>query len=82
MLDEGFCVLPLFRVVECTVSVHAVGTVLQKRVTQHVKGVIVLVIPDQRNGLPVVILKRIFQDGSSVGAFQVISGSPAAKVIL
>ena len=58
--------LAAFILVEGAVGIHAFFSVLQQGMPQHVVGVIVLVVPHQGHCLPIIVLERIPQDGSSI----------------
>ena len=70
-----------FRFVECAVGVNAVLTVLQQRMAQNIHCIVVLMVPDQRDRLPVIALECVLADRASIGAFQIVTGSPATEIV-
>ena len=68
-------------VVKRAVGVHAFILILKERVSEHVFGVTVTVLPDQRNRAAVVACKSIASNRSAITAPEVILGRPAAKVV-
>ena len=69
-------------IVESAVSVNAILAVFQQRMTQDIGRVIVLVIPDEGDGLSVAMSKRITADGAAITAHKIIARCPAAEVVL
>ena len=59
-------VLCALSVIEVTVSVNAIGTILQDGMTKNVRYVLVSVLPDERNFHAIILFKSIRQDSSSV----------------
>ena len=82
MLNQKLCSLTAFGVVELTIGIHAFVTVLQQRVAEDFIRIRMLMIPNQRNLLTVICLECIFSDNPSVRAFQVITCSPTAKIVI
>ena len=80
MLHKLLGGLSLLTVVELGVAVDPIVSVLQQRVTQHVVGRVMPVLPDQRNGSAIVVNKRPRTNCSTVGASQVISCGVATEV--
>ena len=69
-------------VVEGTVSVNAILAVFQQRMAQNIGRVVVLMIPDEGDGLSVAMRERITADGAAITAHKVIARRPAAEVVL
>ena len=70
------------RIIERTISVHALITVLQHSVTKHVINRIVLVIPHKRDTLTVLVRKSILHDCTAIATQNVIPRSPASKIVV
>ena len=81
MLYEEFCVLGIFRIVERTIRINAVLTILKEGVTKNVVGVVVVVVPHQRYCFTVVICKSVLHDGATVRTTTIRSGCPATKIV-
>ena len=79
--DDFFRLLTRMCVVEGAVGVNAFFPVFQDCVPEHIIGVVMLMHPYQRDPAAVIILKRVFPDGTPVTAAQVIFCGPAAEVI-
>ena len=67
-------------VVEVAVGIHALIPLLQDGVSQNKAGIVVEVVVDKRDFLPVIVLKRTFHDGEAVRASEVSSGCPTAEI--
>ena len=80
MLNEGLSRFALFGIIKYTVSINAIVSVLKNSVTKNRIGVVVVMIPNQRNGLAIVMLKSIFFDDPSVSTKEIVSGCIARKV--
>ena len=82
MGDRLFHHLGVGGVVEEAIGVHALVMLFQNRMAQNAGGVIVDVVPDKGNFLPVIVLKRPFHDGAAIGASEIDSGCPSAEITL
>ena len=70
------------RFVKGSVTIHAIVTVLENDIAKQVLGIVMVVLPYQRNGLTVLIGERILANGESVGAQQIVLGHVTAEVTL
>ena len=82
MLNQQLGRLAALRVVEGTIGVHAVLPVFQQGMAQNIERVVVLMVPDQRDGGAVAVGKGVLSDNPAVTADQIISGCPAAAITL
>ena len=73
-------VLSRVGVVEVTVGVDAIRSILQHRMTENVGGLVVAMLPDQRHGHLVLVLEGIRHDGPTVGALETGLSGPTAEV--
>ena len=80
MLDQEFGRFAALGLVEGTVGIYAICPVFQQGMSQNVGGIVVLVVPYQRDHSSITILECVLLDGPSIGADKVVSGCPAAKV--
>ena len=69
-----------FSVIEEAIGIHAFLTILKPSMAKNIARIVVLVIPNQRNLNSIIFLKRIMANYSTIRAFKVISGSPAAEI--
>ena len=70
------------RFVKGSVTIHAIVTVLENHIAKQVLGIVMVVLPYQRNGLTVLIDERILANDESVGAAQIVLGHVTAEVTL
>ena len=82
MHDKRFSISALWRVIKISIGVNTFWLILEKTMTKNLFRIIVSVSPYQRHGHPVVVNECVFSNCSSVGAFNVITSSPATKVIM
>ena len=82
MLHDQLSCLAGRGIVESAVSVNAILAVFQQRMTQNIGRVVVLVIPDEGDGLSVAMSKRITADSAAITAHKIIARCPAAEVVL
>ena len=76
-----FCSVPsLGRLVEETVPVDAILTMLEDDMSEDALRISVSVLPDERHLHLVLVSERIRQDGSSVGALQARLGDVATEI--
>ena len=79
MLNEGLSRFTLFGIIKYTVSINAIVSVLKDSVTKNRIGVIMVMIPNQRNSLAVVMFEGIFSNDSSISTKEIVSGCIARK---
>src|SRR5699024_6624538 len=60
----------------------ALRTILKQRMTQNIVGVIVLMIPNQRNFSTAVVFKSIFTNCSTISTQDVVHSRPTRKIVL
>ena len=77
---QGLGVVGRFGGVEICVCIHTIFPVLENRVAQYVARIVVSVLPNKRNLLPVVDLERVRHNGPAVGALETSLGCVTAKV--
>ena len=81
VLDEFFGVATHRRAVKRTIAVDAVLTVLQYGMAEHIIDVAMVVLVDQRHLLTVLIGEGVLQDGSPVGATDVVPRGVTTEII-
>ena len=74
MTDELPSVVARIGRVQLAVGVDAVLAVLELGMTEHVLGIGMTVLPDERDVLAVVLDERILQDGPTVTARHIVLG--------
>ena len=77
-----FCCLPRFAIIEGAICIHTFVTILEQCMTENIVGVAVIVVINQRNGLSVIALERIFTNNSTVSAQEIVPRGPATEIIL
>ena len=82
VLDKRFCCLAILGVIQRTVGVNAILTILKHSVPKDVIGIIVNVLVNQRDNLAISIRKCVLHDGTAIRALQADLGGIATKVIL
>ena len=70
-----------FALIECAIGIYTLIAILEQRMTQNIIRVIMTVVPNQRNGLSIVVLERILTNGSTIGAQNVVSRGPTTKIV-
>ena len=70
------------RVVQISISINALWTIFEQRVTDHHGRIIMTMIPYHGNFSPVVHLERVSRDDTSIGTTEVIASSPTTEVVL
>jgi hypothetical protein len=68
------------RVVEVGTGVNTLGTILEERMSENILRTVILVLPDERNFLPVLMLEGTIPKNSTVRAQQIVLGCPSTKV--
>ena len=71
MLHRLHGVLSCVRLIEESVRINTIVSVLQLGVTENVIYVAVAVLPNQRNGITIVILERVRKNGSTIRTLDV-----------
>ena len=79
--DHLFGVLTRRGIIECSVSKYAFVSIHQKSMTENIRSVIVLMIPNKRNCSTVIGDKSIFPDCPAIGTLNIVSSSPATKIV-
>ena len=77
-----FCGFSAFGIVECAICIDTFIAMLQYSLPENFIHIVVFMIPHQRYFCSVVMFECVRSYNSSVGAFNVSSVSPAAKIIL
>ena len=80
VLHGLFNMLRRFGVIEITIAIDTVGSVLKFAVTENVQRIMMLVHVDQGHCLTVIVLECVAADNPSVCAKQVILRGPATEV--
>jgi hypothetical protein len=81
MLNQFFCCLAGFGIIERAISIDAFGSILETCMTENFVGAVMLMVPNQRDFLSIVMFESVFHDNSAVRAFEIGFGSPAAEII-
>src|SRR3954470_9429957 len=66
MLHQLLGVLALGRIVEESVRIHTVFTMLERRISEDIARLTMIVLPDERNSFFVLMLEGIWHNGSAV----------------
>jgi hypothetical protein len=82
MLNKGSGVHALLCLVESAISVYALVAILKKSMAKNVEGIVVLVIPYQRNDHAIIVLKSVVLDHTAIRTPDVIARRPATEIIL
>ena len=69
-------------VIELTVSIHALWTILKQCMPKNIGYIFVLMGPNERHDLTVAMRKCILLDDSAIGASHITLGCPSTKVIV
>ena len=82
MFNGNLGTLSLLGVVKGAIGTDAFLLIVQKRLTQNILRVIVLMIPYKGNGLAVTVLEGILTNGAAVRAENIVSRRPSAEIVL
>jgi hypothetical protein len=66
MLNKNLGKLTVLGFIECTVRVNAFVTILEQCMSKDIVRLIVLMVPNQGNGLTVILFKCISSNGSAI----------------
>ena len=68
--------------VDETIGVHTLVTILKQSVPDDIVGAVVLVIPNKRNRFTIAIGESVMTNDSTVRALNVVTSGPASKIRL
>ena len=68
--------LTIFAVIKEAISINALITILENCVAENSIGIVVLMVPNQRNSLAIIVLKCVFLNDSAIPAKQIITSGP------
>ena len=71
-----------FSIIEEAIGINTFVTIFEPGVTKNISRIVVLVIPNQRDFDPIISLKCVPTNYSSIRASKIISGSPAAEITI
>ena len=80
MLEQFPRVVSSGGVVEVAVSVNALGSVFQSDVAENVVGVVVTVLPDERDNVPIIVCECVVANSSPVTAPNIVLGRPPGEI--
>ena len=82
MLHKKFSGLSRFRFIKLTICINTFVTILQKSVAKNVVGIVMLVVPYERNLLPIIFFECVFHNCSAIRTFKIGFCGPSTKIIL
>ena len=82
MLNKKLCGLTRFSIIKGTVSIHTFILIVKQDIAKNFIRIVMLMVPNKRNLLTIVMLKCILHDCSSISTFKVILRNPTTKIIL
>ena len=80
--EEILDVLGSIGLVQITVGVDTIITVLKKGVTENIVRLVVRVLPDERDLTTVVVLEGVVSNNTAIGALQVVLRGVATEVVV
>ena len=82
MLNQKFSSSTRLGFIKGAICIYTFVTILQQSMSENFVGIVVLVIPNQRNRTTIIMFESISTNNSSVRALQIITSSPATKIKL
>ena len=80
--DHFLAHLTGFAVIELTIGIHAFVHVLKQRMAKNIERFIMLMIPNERDQLTIIIDKCIFHDCTPIRALHISSSGPSAEITI
>ena len=68
MLNKSSCCFSGFCIIQITIGVYTLVSVFQHSMPENIERIIVLMVPDQRNIKPIILLERIAHNNATVRA--------------
>ena len=69
------------RIIQFSVKPNAFITVFEKRMAKNIFNIAMLMVPNNRNNLPIVLSEGIFTNCFSVRAFNIVFCRPSRKIV-
>ena len=82
MFDELFGGSTRFCIIKGAISIHTFITVFEQRLTQNIIRIVVLMVPNKRTNMSVIMFERIFHDSPAIRAFEICSCGPTTEIKL
>jgi hypothetical protein len=82
MFDKLLSGFTTFCFIEETVCVNAFGSTMQQSTTKNIVNIIVLVVPDKRNDVAIMVLKSIGHDRSAIRTQTIVTGGPTCEIVI